>query len=60
MGSYQNVPFAKSITFDIHQYVTERATDGIFYVVAQEEKKIRTNPAARATDLLKEVFGSRK
>ena len=60
MGRYQDVPFAKSITFDIHQYVTEKATDGIFYVVAQEEKKIRTNPAARATDLLKEVFGSRK
>jgi hypothetical protein len=60
MGRYQNVPFAKSITFDIHQYVTEKATDGIFYVVGQEEKKIRTNPAARATDLLKEVFGSRK
>jgi len=60
MGRYQSVPFAKSITFDIHQYVTERATDGIFYVVAQEEKKIRTNPAARVSDLLKEVFGSRK
>ena len=60
MGNYQSVPFAKSITFDIHQYVTEKATDGIFYVVAQEEKKIRTNPAARATNLLKEVFGSRK
>jgi hypothetical protein len=60
MGRYQSVPFAKSITFDIHQYVTEKATDGIFYVVAQEEKKIRTNPAARVNDLLKEVFGSRK
>jgi hypothetical protein len=60
MGRYQSVPFAKSMTFDIHQYVTEKATDGIFYVVGQEEKKIRTNPAARATDLLKEVFGSRK
>ncbi len=60
MHSYEGVPFAKSITFDIHQYVTEKATDGLFYVVAQEEKKIRTNPAARATDLLKEVFGSRK
>ena len=60
MNNYRNVPFSKSITFDINQYVTERATDGLFYVVAQEEKKIRTNPAARATDLLKEVFGSRK
>ena len=60
IGKYQSVPFAKSITFDINQYVTEKTTDGIFYVVAQEEKKIRTNPAARATDLLKEVFGNRR
>ena len=60
IGKYQSVPFAKSITFDINQYVTEKSTDGFFYVVAQEEKKIRTNPAARATDLLKEVFGSRR
>jgi hypothetical protein len=60
IGRYQSVPFAKSVTFDVNQYVTEKTTDGIFYVVAQEEKKIRTNPAARATDLLKEVFGSRK
>ena len=60
IGKYQSVPFAKSITFDINQYVTEKTTDGIFYVVAQEEKKIRTNPPARATDLLKEVFGSRR
>ena len=60
IGKYKDVPFSKSITFDVNQYVTEKATDGIFYVVAQEEKKIRTNPAARVTDLLKEVFGSRK
>ena len=60
IGRYKSVPFAKSISFDINQYVTEKTTDGIFYVVGQEEKKIRTNPAARATDLLKEVFGSRK
>lgn len=60
VGRYQNVPFAKSITFDVNQYVTEKATDGLFYVVGQEEKKIRTNPAARVTDLLKDVFGSVK
>ena len=60
IGRYKSVPFAKSIAFDVNQYVTERATDGIFYVVGQEEKKIRTNPAARVTDLLKEVFGSGK
>jgi hypothetical protein len=52
------VPFTKSVTFDVNQYVTEKATDGIFFVVGQEEKKIRTNPAARVNDLLKDVFGS--
>ena len=60
VSKYKDIPFSKSIAFDVNQYVTEKATDGIFYVVGQEEKKIRTNPAARVTDLLKEVFGSRK
>jgi hypothetical protein len=60
IGKYKDVPFSKNIVFDVNQYVTEKATDGIFFVVGQEEKKIRTNPAARVTDLLKEVFGSRK
>ena len=60
IGKYKDVPFSKNIAFDVNQYVTEKATDGLFFVVGQEEKKIRTNPAARATDLLKEVFGSRK
>jgi len=60
IAKYKDVPFSKGIAFDTNQYVTEKATDGIFFVVGQEEKKIRTNPAARATDLLKEVFGSRK
>ena len=60
IGKYKDVPFSRSVTFDVNQYVTEKATDGIFFVVGQEEKKIRTNPAARVTDLLQEVFGSRK
>jgi hypothetical protein len=58
IGKYQSVPFAKSIAFDVNDYVTEKTTDGLFFVVGQEEKKIRTNPAARVTDLLKDVFGS--
>ena len=60
IGRYRNIPFASSVAFDVNQYVTEKATDGLFYVVAQEEKKIRTNPAARVTDLLKEVFGNKR
>jgi len=59
IGRYKSIPFAKNIAFDQNQYVTEKATDGLFYVVGQEEKKIRTNPSARVTDLLKEVFGGR-
>jgi hypothetical protein len=57
VGRFQSIPFVKSETVDIDQYVTTKALDGLFYVVAQEEKKIRTDPAARVTDLLKEVFG---
>ena len=60
IGKYKDVPFSKNIAFDVNQYVTEKATDGIFFVVGQEEKKIRTNPAARVTDLLKDVFGNKK
>ena len=60
LGKYQGVPFAQSVTFDVNQYVTEKATDGLFFVVGQEEKRIRTNPAARVTDLLRDVFGNRK
>ena len=49
------------ITFDaadIDSYVTKRALDGLFLMVAAEEKSIRSNPVARTTDLLKQVFGT--
>lgn len=51
--------FSKTkIDTDLSSYVTGKAIDGIFYEVAIEEQKIRENPAARVTDLLKKVFGS--
>ena len=43
---------------DLDQYVTDKALDGLFTVMAEQEKKIRENPAARATDLLKQMFGN--
>jgi len=43
---------------DLSGYVTEKALSGIFYAVAQEEAKIRRDPVARTTELLKKVFGS--
>jgi len=56
VGRYQTIPFVKSETFDINHYVVTKALDGLFHVLGEEERKIRTNPAARVTDLLKEVF----
>jgi transcriptional regulator with PAS, ATPase and Fis domain len=51
------VPFGKMDSFDLDSYVTKKSLDGMFLKVGQEEAKIRTNPAARTTDLLKSVFG---
>jgi hypothetical protein len=53
---YKNIPFAKSQSLDIDHYVVSKALDGLFYELGEQEKQIRTNPAARTTDLLKEVF----
>jgi hypothetical protein len=44
-------------SLDLDHYVTNKSLDGLFYMVGQEEKKIRTDPAAQVTDLLKTVFG---
>ena len=45
---------------NLADYVTEKALDGIFYTIAQEEKKIRKDPAAQVSDLLKKVFGGKQ
>ena len=57
MGRYESVPFMGKQSVDLDDYVTNKGLDGLFLMVAQEEKKIRTNPMARTTDLLKSVFG---
>ncbi|TKK66928.1 DUF4197 domain-containing protein [Ilyomonas limi] len=46
------------VNTNLNAYVTSKAIDGIFYEVGQEEAKIRQDPAARVTDILKKVFGS--
>jgi len=50
------MPFAKAESLDLDRYVTNKSLDGLFYMVGQEETKIRTNPAARTTELLRKVF----
>jgi hypothetical protein len=57
VGRYQSVPFASSPKLDLGGYVTDQALAGLFSVVGEQEKQIRTNPAARATDLLQQVLG---
>jgi hypothetical protein len=47
----------KKVPTDLNVYVTQKAIDGIFYEVGLEEQKIRKDPAARTTELLKQVFG---
>ena len=42
---------------DINKYVVGKTLDGLFYMLGQEETKIRKDPAAQTTSLLKEVFG---
>ena len=57
MSKYNSLPFVSKTSLDIEEYVTTKATDGLFTMVGEEEKKIRTDPAARTTDLLKSIFG---
>lgn len=51
------IPFVKAESLDLDQYVVDQAMKGLFFTLGEEEKKIRTNPAARVTSLLREVFG---
>ena len=50
------LPFMKTDTLNLDNYVTNKALDGLFYMIGEEEKKIRTDPAARVTELLEKVF----
>jgi RNA binding exosome subunit len=56
MDKARTIPLLKRETVDLDHYVTSKALDGLFIVVGQEEKKIRKDPAARVTELLKSVF----
>ena len=56
VGRYSALPFVNSPSLDLDAHVTGKALDGLFHVLGEEEKKIRKDPAARVTKLLKEVF----
>ena len=55
--TYNRIPFVNKMNPNLDEYATEKAIDGLFYLIAQEEKKIREDPLARTSDLLRRVFG---
>lgn len=57
MQSFTSIPFMTAQSLDLDNYVTEQAMKGLFLRVGEEEAKIRANPTARVTGLLKQVFG---
>lgn len=59
VGRFEQIPFVRSESFALDGYVVGKALDGLFHVLAEQEKQIRTNPVARTTDLLKDVFATR-
>lgn len=60
IARFKGIPFGRTQSLDIDDYVVGKALDGLFYMVGEEEKKIRKNPAARVTSILKDVFGIRR
>lgn len=57
MAPVESLPLVPKESIDLDHYVTGKALDGLFLMIGSEEKKIRTDPAARVTDILKTVFG---
>lgn len=55
-----SIPFLRSPALDLDGYVTGKALYGLFLVLGEEERKIRKDPAARVTQLLKDVFGAKR
>lgn len=56
MDKARSIPFLKDESVDLDHYVTTKALDGLFLMVSHEEMKIRKDPAARVTDLIRKVF----
>lgn len=60
MNAYNKIPFVKRINPDLTQYVTEKALEGLFFTIANEEKQIRKDPLGQASSLLRKVFGGKR
>ncbi|MGV3586020.1 MAG: DUF4197 domain-containing protein [Adhaeribacter sp.] len=58
INTYNKIPLVKKVNPNLDDYATAKALDGLFLIVAKEEKNIRQNPQARTSELLKKVFSS--
>jgi hypothetical protein len=59
INAYNKIPLVQKADPDLEGYAVQKAMDGLFIMVAKEEKNIRDNPGARTSDLLKKVFSAR-
>jgi hypothetical protein len=57
---YNQIPLVQKVNPDLDDYATDRAIEGLFVMIAKEEKNIRQNPVARTTEILKKVFGTQQ
>lgn len=56
INKYNTIPFVQKVNPDLTDYVTGEALEGVYTMIAVEEKEIRTKLSSRSTDLLKKVF----
>jgi hypothetical protein len=59
MQQSPQLSFLNSDSFNLDKYIVGKSLDGLFFMLGEEEKRIRTNPAAQTTSLLKQVFGKK-
>ena len=57
VSKYDKIPFVKKYNPDLDAYITQKALNGLFVLIAEQEGLIRKNPEAQVSDLLKKVFG---
>ena len=59
VSEYNKIPLVTKVDPNLDDYATDRAIEGLFVMIAKEEKNIRQDPLARTSDLLKKVFGAK-
>jgi hypothetical protein len=60
VNRYNQIPLVQKVNPNLDDYATDRAIEGLFIMIAKEEKNVRENPVARTTELLKRVFGAQQ